>query len=37
MKGPSRGLWVGIKWLVAIRFEDGRLVAVDVDEGEVGP
>ena len=37
LKGPSRGLWVGIKWLVAIRFEDGRLAAVDVDEGRVGP
>lgn len=37
LTGPSRGLFVGVKWLVAMRFEDGRLAAVDVEEGLTGP
>jgi hypothetical protein len=37
LNGPSRGLFVGVKWLVAMRFEGGRLAAVDVEEGLTGP
>ena len=37
LNGPSRGLFVGVKWLVAMRFEDGRLAAIDVEEGLTGP
>ncbi len=37
LDGPSRGLFVGVKWLVALRFEGERLGAVDVEEGLTGP
>jgi hypothetical protein len=37
LNGPSRGLFVGVKWLVAMRFEDDRLTAIDVEEGLTGP
>jgi hypothetical protein len=37
LNGPSRGLFVGVKWLVAMRFEADRLAAIDVEEGLTGP
>ena len=37
LKGPPRGLFVGVTWLVAMQFPNGRLSAVTVEEGLTGP
>jgi hypothetical protein len=37
LNGPARGLFVGVKWVVAMRLRDGKLAAVEVEEGHTGP
>jgi hypothetical protein len=37
LKGPARGLFVGVTWVVTLRLAEQRLAGIDVDEGLTGP
>ena len=37
LRGPSRGLLVGVTWIVTLDFADDRLSEVVVQEGLTGP
>lgn len=37
LKGPSRGLFVGVTWLVSLSFDGDALAGVEVSEGKTGP
>jgi hypothetical protein len=37
LKGPAKDEWVGVTWVVAMRFSAERLDGIDVDEALTGP